>query len=199
MKQHYSEYGSVIICNRKQGHYSDPIICKEMTLNEIHYNNPAISTYLSVVWERPSSRGDDSRRVKIRWNFFKIFYRTRRPNSIKLSTYYPWVKGIQLCSNKGPGLLQRGDNHKNVKMGWDHVKIFSRITLPEKLKFIWKRSDIVHVKMQVYQNHNPQGLGGSTIGGNVFTCVYIGKIRLKCSSKELLDERSWNLHESFLT
>jgi hypothetical protein len=28
------------------------------------------------------------------------------------------VKGIQVCSNKGPGPLQRGDNHKNVKMGW---------------------------------------------------------------------------------
>jgi hypothetical protein len=37
------------------------------------------------------------------------------------------VKGIQVCSNKGPGRLQRGDNHKNVKMGWGHLKIlFSR-------------------------------------------------------------------------
>jgi hypothetical protein len=26
------------------------------------------------------------------------------------------VKGIQVCSNKGPGPLQRGDNHKNVKI-----------------------------------------------------------------------------------
>jgi hypothetical protein len=25
------------------------------------------------------------------------------------------VKGIQVCSNKGPGPLQRGDNHKNEK------------------------------------------------------------------------------------
>jgi hypothetical protein len=40
------------------------------------------------------------------------------------------VKGIQVCS-KGPGLLQRGDNHKNVKMGWGHLKIFfSRTTGP---------------------------------------------------------------------
>jgi hypothetical protein len=36
------------------------------------------------------------------------------------------VKGIQVCSNKGSGPLQRGDNHKNVKMGWGHLKIFSR-------------------------------------------------------------------------
>jgi hypothetical protein len=41
------------------------------------------------------------------------------------------VKGIQVCSNKGAGSLQRGDNHKNVKMGWGHLKIlFSRTTGP---------------------------------------------------------------------
>jgi hypothetical protein len=33
---------------------------------------------------------------------------------IKLGTNYPWVKIIQVCSNKGPGPLQRGHNHKNV-------------------------------------------------------------------------------------
>jgi hypothetical protein len=32
------------------------------------------------------------------------------------------VKGVQVCSIKGPGPLQRGDNHKNVKMGWGHLK-----------------------------------------------------------------------------
>jgi hypothetical protein len=31
---------------------------------------------------------------------------------------------------KGPGPLQRGDNHKNVKMVWGHLKIFSRTTGP---------------------------------------------------------------------
>jgi hypothetical protein len=40
------------------------------------------------------------------------------------------MKGIQVCSNKGPGPLQRGDNHKNVKMWWGHLKIFSRTTVP---------------------------------------------------------------------
>jgi hypothetical protein len=36
------------------------------------------------------------------------------------------------CSNKGPSPLQRGDNHKNAKMGWGHLKIFfSRTTEPE--------------------------------------------------------------------
>jgi hypothetical protein len=40
------------------------------------------------------------------------------------------VKGISV-SNKGPGPFLRGDNHKNVKMGWGHLKIFfSRTTGP---------------------------------------------------------------------
>jgi hypothetical protein len=34
------------------------------------------------------------------------------------------MKEIQVCSNKGPGPRQRGDNHKNVKMGWSDLKIF---------------------------------------------------------------------------
>jgi hypothetical protein len=40
------------------------------------------------------------------------------------------VKGIQVCSNKGPGHLRRGDNHKNVKIGWGHLNIFSKTTGP---------------------------------------------------------------------
>jgi hypothetical protein len=53
--------------------------------------------------------------------FFKIFFiRTSMPN----------LKGIQVCSNKGPGPLQRGDNHKKVKMRWGHLKIFSRTIGP---------------------------------------------------------------------
>jgi hypothetical protein len=47
------------------------------------------------------------------------------------------VEGIQVCSNKGLGPLQRGDNNKNVKMGWGHLKIFFLRTMkPEKLNFI---------------------------------------------------------------
>jgi hypothetical protein len=38
-------------------------------------------------------------------------------------------EGIQVCSNKGPGPLQRGDDLKNVKIGWGLLKIFfSRTT-----------------------------------------------------------------------
>jgi hypothetical protein len=47
----------------------------------------------------------------------KIFSGTSPPISIKLVINHPWVKGILICSNKGPGPLQRGDNHKNAEMG----------------------------------------------------------------------------------
>jgi hypothetical protein len=38
-------------------------------------------------------------------------------------------EGIQVCSNKGLGPLQRGDNHKNIKMEWGHF--FLRTMKPE--------------------------------------------------------------------
>jgi hypothetical protein len=56
----------------------------------------------------PSQRGDNSERVKIHRKFLNIFSRTSWPKSIKLGTNYPLVKRIQVCSNKGPGPLQRG-------------------------------------------------------------------------------------------
>jgi hypothetical protein len=41
------------------------------------------------------------------------------------------VNGIQACSNIGPSPIKRGDNHKNVKIGWDLLNIFfSRTTEP---------------------------------------------------------------------
>jgi hypothetical protein len=40
------------------------------------------------------------------------------------------VRGIHASSNKGSGPLQRGDNHRNVKMGWGHLRIFSRTIGP---------------------------------------------------------------------
>jgi hypothetical protein len=76
--------------------------------------------------------------------FFKIFFsRTSRPKSIKLGTNDPLVKRFQVCSNKGPGPLQTGDNHRNVRKGWGHLKIlFLRTMKPEKLNFTRKHSDI---------------------------------------------------------
>jgi hypothetical protein len=46
-----------------------------------------------------------------------LFSKTSRQKSIKLGTNYNWVKEIQVCSIKGPGLLQRGDNYKNINVG----------------------------------------------------------------------------------
>jgi hypothetical protein len=81
--------------------------------------------------DHPSQRGNNSERVKMHFNLLKIFSRSSKPNSIKLGTHYPYLKGIQVCSNKGPGPLQRGDNHKNVKIGCCHLKIFfSRTNWP---------------------------------------------------------------------
>jgi hypothetical protein len=46
----------------------------------------------------PSSRGDNSKRVKIFWNIQKIFFsRTSCPISMKLDINHPWVKGIISC------------------------------------------------------------------------------------------------------
>jgi hypothetical protein len=55
--------------------------------------------------------------------------------SIKLGTNHPWVKGIQVCSNKGLGHFQSGDHFKNAKIGLGHLKFFLRTTGPEKLIF----------------------------------------------------------------
>jgi hypothetical protein len=66
----------------------------------------------------------------------KIFSITSRPISLKLGTNYPEVKGIQNCTNQGPGPFERGDNHKNANMGWGHLKIFFTQTIePEELIF----------------------------------------------------------------
>jgi hypothetical protein len=70
--------------------------------------------------DNSSSREDNIGRVKYTDNEKKIFSRTNRPILLKLGTSYLWVRRIHVYSNEGPGPLQRGDNHKNVKMGWVH-------------------------------------------------------------------------------
>jgi hypothetical protein len=45
------------------------------------------------------------------------------------------VKGIKVCLIKGPGPVQRVDNHNNVTMGLGHLKFFfSRTTGPRLTK-----------------------------------------------------------------
>jgi hypothetical protein len=67
----------------------------------------------------------------------KIFSRTSRSISIKLDTKHLWVKGILNSSNKGSGLFERGDNHKNTKMGWDIKKSPSPEPLPARIGHIY--------------------------------------------------------------
>jgi hypothetical protein len=63
---------------------------------------------------------------------------------MKIGIIYPWVKeNFKFCSNKGSGPLQRGDNHKNVKMGWGHLKLFfSRTTGPINFNHTWHKSSL---------------------------------------------------------
>jgi hypothetical protein len=85
----------------------------------------------------PSREGpeDENHIYMIVFILKKIFSRTSKPISIKLGTYHPWVKGILICLNEGPGPLQRGHDHKNSKMGRRHLKVFSRTTELEELIF----------------------------------------------------------------
>jgi hypothetical protein len=44
----------------------------------------------------------------------KNLFQNQQAKFNQLGTNYSWVKGIQVCLLKGPGALQRGDDHKNV-------------------------------------------------------------------------------------
>jgi hypothetical protein len=57
------------------------------------------------------------------------FSRTSRLISIKLGTNYSWVKDILNFSNKWPGPLQRGDNHKKLLRSLKIVSL--RTNMPE--------------------------------------------------------------------
>jgi hypothetical protein len=82
-------------------------------------------------------------------------------------------KEIQNCTNQQPGPLERGDNHKNAKIGWGHLKIFySRTTKPEKLRFTLFFFKFVQIMVHWVW-------GGATIGKTIFTYVDIGKKSLK--------------------
>jgi hypothetical protein len=50
------------------------------------------------------------------------------------------VKENQVCSNKGPDPLQRGEKHKNEKMGWGNLKMFFSRTTGHNFNQTWNRS-----------------------------------------------------------
>jgi hypothetical protein len=69
------------------------------------------------------------------------------------------VKGIQVCSNKGPGPLQRGDNHKNLKMGCGNLNIFSRTTglILTRLGKNHPRIERIQVSLKEGDSPSPRG------------------------------------------
>ena len=113
--------------------------------------------------DSPSPRGDNSKRVKIHRIFFKIFSRISRPKSIKLGTNYPWVKGIQVCSNKGTGPLQRGDNNKNFKMGWGNLNMISRTTGLILTRLGTNHPRIERIQASLKEGDSPSPRGDSKI------------------------------------
>jgi hypothetical protein len=72
------------------------------------------------------------------------------------------MKGIQVYPNKGPGPLRRGDNHKNVKIGWGHLKIFfSRTTEPSLTRlgtnYPWEKEKGIQVCSNEGDCPSPRG------------------------------------------
>jgi hypothetical protein len=49
----------------------------------------------------------------------KFFSKDIGPILTRLSTKHPWVKGIQVCSNKGDNPSPVGDNSERVKIHLD--------------------------------------------------------------------------------
>jgi hypothetical protein len=65
-----------------------------------------------------------------------FFSRISKPTSIKLDTNHPCMEGVQVWSNRGPDLHQRGVNHKNANIRWSFKNL---------LKNHWAR------KAQIYK------------------------------------------------
>jgi hypothetical protein len=109
-------------------------------------------------------------------SYWKKISRTSIPISIKLGTNHPWINGIQNDTNKRPGPLQGGDNHKNAKMGSGHLKNLLKNHSAKRaqiyMKAFWHNVDLSLCKAWSL------GLEGSTIEKTIFTCVYIVKKKI---------------------
>ena len=88
------------------------------------------------------------------------------------------MQGIQICSNKAPGPLQRGDNHKNV------VGSFKNFLLHNH----WVKGTL---------NCSNKGQGPLQRGDNKKKVQKWGGVIEKCSLEPLSQNWSY-LHESFL-
>ena len=120
-----------------------------------------------------------------------FFFRTNRPMSNKLGVKLPWVKGIQICSDKGPCLFPRGNNSEMAKIHWQNLIIFfSRTTGSISIKLSTKHLRVKEI--QIYSNEGPRPLPrrynneiANTHWRNVkiFFCWTIGSISTKLSIK----------------
>jgi hypothetical protein len=67
---------------------------------------------------------------------------------------------FKFVKKKLPGPLQRGDNHKNVKMRWGHLKIlFLKTMNPEKAEFHMKVF-LYRIKARLLKSWAPKGRMG---------------------------------------
>jgi hypothetical protein len=67
-----------------------------------------------------------------------IFSRTSLSKSIKYGTNYPLVKRIKFVQIKGQAFFKGGDNHRNVRKGWGHLKILFFYYEARKAEFYMK-------------------------------------------------------------
>ena len=62
--------------------------------------------------------------LSINFHICIFFYRTTWLFSTKLVTEYPWVKGIQVCTNEKPRPFPGEDNYEIAKIHWRNFNIF---------------------------------------------------------------------------
>jgi hypothetical protein len=66
------------------------------------------------------------------------------------------MKEIQVCTNKGPDPLQRGNNHKNIKMLWGYLIIFfSRTTRPILTRLGTNHTWVKEIQVSSNEGDNP--------------------------------------------
>jgi hypothetical protein len=82
----------VVICNRKQGHYSDRIIFEMMILNEIHYNL-ATSTYLQVICLVLKSPHTQNMLLRIESTGRRTYHK-----QVKVVCYYMYIELMMLIT-----------------------------------------------------------------------------------------------------
>jgi hypothetical protein len=121
-------------------------------------------------WVRWSHNRENHIYICLYWK--KIFlFRTNRSISIKLDTNHPWVKGILIFSNKRPGPLQRGNNHKKYKIGVGSLKNLPQNHLA-RIGHIYLKAFWCNVDSSFFKPWSP-GVGrGHSRENHIHLCLY---------------------------